>query len=177
MWRALRSNGVNEYYITGDASDYEKFQKWCETMPYLIGNPLYHWCHLELKKYFGLDLLLNSENCAVIWQHCNQKLSQESHRFQSLLKESRVDTLCTTDDPLSDLSYHDKLNRSEFSVQVLPTFRADSLIEIENQSNFQRHSIHWRSSLTLMSSILQATLKQSRLVWTILPSITVDYLT
>ncbi|MFS1440284.1 glucuronate isomerase [Shewanella sp. 10N.286.48.A6] len=92
---------------------------------------------LELKKYFGLDLLLNSENCAVIWQHCNQKLSQESHRFQSLLKESRVDTLCTTDDPLSDLSYHDKLNRSEFSVQVLPTFRADSLIEIENQSNFQ----------------------------------------
>ncbi|NOI34462.1 glucuronate isomerase [Vibrio cyclitrophicus] len=138
LWRALRSNGVNEYYITGDASDYEKFQKWCETMPYLIGNPLYHWCHLELKKYFGLDLLLNSENCAVIWQHCNQKLSQESHRFQSLLKESRVDTLCTTDDPLSDLSYHDKLNRSEFSVQVLPTFRADSLIEIENQSNFQK---------------------------------------
>lgn len=137
LWRALRSNGVDEHYITGDASDYQKFQKWCEIMPYLIGNPLYHWCHLELKKFFDLDLLLNPENCDAIWKHCNQMLSNDSHRFQTLLEMSRVDTLCTTDDPLSDLAYHDKLHASNFTVKVLPTFRADSLIEIENQTTFQ----------------------------------------
>lgn len=146
LWRALRSNGVDEHFITGNASDYQKFQKWCETMPYLIGNPLYHWCHLELKKYFDLDLLINPENCDAIWQHCNQKLSQDSHQFQSLLESSQVETLCTTDDPLSDLTYHRKLAASAFSVQVLPTFRADGLIEIENHRQFQK-------TLTTLSAV------------------------
>ncbi|MFA0413942.1 glucuronate isomerase [Vibrio renipiscarius] len=146
LWRALRSNGVDEHFITGNASDYQKFQKWCETMPYLIGNPLYHWCHLELKKYFDLDLLINPENCEAIWQHCNQKLSQDSYQFQSLLESSQVETLCTTDDPLSDLAYHRKLAASAFSVQVLPTFRADGLIEIENHRQFQK-------TLTTLSAV------------------------
>jgi len=136
LWRALRSNGVDEYYITGTAAKYEKFQKWCEVMPYLVGNPIYHWCHLELKIYFQLDLLINSENCAAIWQHCNAMLKKESHSMRQLLINSKVETLCTTDDPLSDLSYHRKLAQSDFPVQVLPTFRADGLFDIDESEKF-----------------------------------------
>ncbi|RKF17887.1 glucuronate isomerase [Alginatibacterium sediminis] len=138
FWRALRSNGVEERYITGDASDYKKFQMWCETMPYLLGNPLYHWCHLELKTYFDLDLVIKPENCDAIWEHCNRLLQLDSHSIQQLLLSSKVDTLCTTDDPLSDLAYHRKLSVSDFKVQVLPTFRADSLFDIENAVGFNQ---------------------------------------
>ncbi|TEW54664.1 glucuronate isomerase [Psychromonas sp. RZ22] len=138
LWRALRSNGVDEHFITGDAPKYEKFQKWCETMPYLLGNPLYHWCHLELKTYFGLDIRINSENCAKIWKHCNAQLKSSSHSLRQLLLSSHVETLCTTDDPLSDLSYHRKLAESDFSVQVLPTFRADSLFAIDDAEKFHQ---------------------------------------
>ncbi|MDG3084851.1 glucuronate isomerase [Vibrio hannami] len=136
LWRAMRSNGVDEHYITGAASDHEKFQKWCETVPYLIGNPIYHWCHLELKKYFDLDLVIKPENCEKIWLHCNEKLKQDSHRFQQLLMDSNAQSLCTTDDPLCDLTFHEKLKASGFAVQVLPTFRADSLLEVEDTYSF-----------------------------------------
>jgi glucuronate isomerase len=136
-WRAMRSNGVDEFYITGQASDYEKFSKWCEVMPFLIGNPLYHWCHLELQKYFNLDILINAENCDEIWDKCNRILKESTHRFQSLLINSNVEVLCTTDDPLSDLEYHQLLRSSDFPVSVLPTFRADNLIQIENGDSFR----------------------------------------
>ncbi|GLS90174.1 uronate isomerase [Psychromonas marina] len=136
MWRALRSNGVNEHFITGNAYEYEKFQKWCEIMPYLIGNPIYHWCHLELKIYFNLDLLINSENCAAIWEHCNALLKTPEFSMRQLLMRRNVDTLCTTDDPLSDLRYHRKIAQSDFPIKVLPTFRADGLFAIEDVEKF-----------------------------------------
>lgn len=136
FWRALRSNGVDEHYITGSATEYEKFEKWCETVPYLIGNPLYHWCHIELKRYFNIDLLINPENCAELWHRCNEKLNNSSRSIRNLIIASQVKVLCTTDDPLSDLNYHKKIAASDFPVQVLPTFRADSLIEIDNQQTF-----------------------------------------
>ncbi len=136
MWRALRSNGVDESFITGDASDYEKFQKWCEIMPYLIGNPIYHWCHLELKKYFGIDLLINPENCDQIWQKCYALLQSPSYGFRQLLQNNRVEVLCTTDDPLSDLKYHRQLAQSDFKTKILPTFRADGLFAIHKNEEF-----------------------------------------
>lgn len=136
LWRALRSNGVDEHFITGDAAKYEKFKKWCEAMPFLVGNPIYHWCHLELKIYFKLDLLINSKNCAAIWQHCNAMLKKGSHSMRQLLISSKVETLCTTDDPVSDLHYHRKLAQSDFPVQVLPTFRADGLFDIDDSVKF-----------------------------------------
>lgn len=129
VWRAMRSNGIDEHYITGNASDREKFDKWCEAMPYLLGNPLYQWSHLELKRFFDCDLLLCPENAEAIWTHCNQKLASGEITTRSVLKALDVKTLCTTDSPLSDLSYHQKLANSDFEVQVLPTFRADELFK------------------------------------------------
>ncbi|MDV7106095.1 glucuronate isomerase [Vibrio sp. TH_r3] len=141
LWRALRSNGIDEHFVTGTATSYEKFQKFCETIPYLIGNPIYHWCHLELKRYFNLDLIINPENCEKIWAHCQQAFDANEHDFRSLLIKSGVQTLCTTDDPLDELYYHQKLQQEEFEVQVLPTFRADRLLDINNQTEFL-HTLH-----------------------------------
>lgn len=132
LWRAMRSVGIDEYFITGSASEYDKFCKWCEAMPFLIGSPLYQWCHLELKRFFQLDLLLCPENCQAIWEHCNQRLQNGDLSVRKILLKSKVDTLCTTDDPLCDLAFHRLLVEQQFPVKVLPTFRADSLINTHN---------------------------------------------
>ncbi len=129
-WRALRSNGVPEKSITGDVSAKEKFNKWAETVPYTIGNPLYHWTHLELKAYFDIHDTLSPKTCDDIWNKCNDKLKDLSAR--KLITKSNVETICTTDDPIDSLEYHIKLKEDKsFKTKVLPTFRPDKSFNIE----------------------------------------------
>ncbi|WP_338166960.1 glucuronate isomerase [Vibrio sp. 10N] len=137
LWRAMRSNGIEEHYITGDASDEEKFEKWCQTAPYLLGNPLYQWSHLELKRFFNCSQLLNPDNCDAIWSHCETELATSRLSTQSVLKQCKVTTLCTTDSPLSDLRYHQLIAESNFDVEVLPTFRADDLFAFGSPTAFR----------------------------------------
>ena len=134
-WRQMRSNGVDEYYITGDAPAREKFQKWAETLEKLIGNPLYHWSHLELQRFFGYDGYLNSETAEEIWNFCNEKLAQPDMRARNLIKNSNVTLVCTTDDPVDSLEWHDKIRADEtFDVQVLPAWRPDKATNIEKST-------------------------------------------
>ena len=129
-WRLMRSAGVEERYITGDASDREKFQKWAETLGLAVGNPLYHWSHLELRNYFGYDGILNGETAEEVWQLCNEKLRTLSAR--ELIVTSKVKALCTTDDPADTLEWHKKIaGDASFGVQVLPSFRPDKALGIE----------------------------------------------
>ncbi|WP_261134288.1 glucuronate isomerase [Bacillus sp. Marseille-Q3570] len=134
-WRALRSNGISEEYITGNQTDKAKFDKWAEMVPYLIGNPLYHWTHLELKRYFGITVPLNKETADGIWEQCNTVLRGKRFTAQELINRSNVKALCTTDDPLDDLRYHKQLQENDqFQVKVLPTFRPDDALNIEKES-------------------------------------------
>ena len=129
-WRLMRSAGVEEKYITGDASDREKFQKWAETIGLAIGNPLHHWSHLELKNYFGYEGALNGDTAEEVWQLCNEKLRTMSAR--SLIVDSKVKALCTTDDPADSLEWHQKIAAdASFDVKVLPSFRPDKALGIE----------------------------------------------
>lgn len=131
-WRQMRSNGIDEYYITGEASDREKFQKWAETLEKAIGNPLYHWSHLELQRYFGYTGYLNADNAEEVWNLCNQKLADPSMSARSLISQSNVTLVCTTDDPADSLVYHKQIAADEsFSVKVLPAFRPDKAMNIE----------------------------------------------
>lgn len=131
-WRQMRANGVEERYITGDASDYEKFIKWAETLEQAVGNPLYHWSHLELQRYFGYRGALNRETADEVWQLCNEKLRQDTMSARSLIETSNVTLICTTDDPADSLKWHKEIASDEsFSVQVLPTFRPDRAMQIE----------------------------------------------
>ena len=133
-WRAMRSNGVDEEYITGNASDYEKFLKWAKTVPYLIGNPLYHWTHLELQRYFDIYEPLNERTAQGIWEKANAKLSQDDFSVRGLIKRSYVKVICTTDDPTDDLIYHKNL-KGKMEAKVLPTFRPDKFVDI-NKATF-----------------------------------------
>ncbi|MDY3930006.1 MAG: glucuronate isomerase [Clostridia bacterium] len=127
-WRQMRSNGIEERYITGDADDYDKFRMFAKTLPLLIGNPLYHWTHLELARYFGIEETLNENTCKQIWDKCNEMLEREDFKAQALIKRSNVEVICTTDDPADDLKYHKALK--DFGTKVLPTFRPDKCVEI-----------------------------------------------
>jgi glucuronate isomerase len=134
-WRAMRSNGVDERYITGDADDKEKFLKWAETMKYCLGNPLYHWAHLELKAYFGIDQILSSETAEGIWEKCNKMLQANDFSAKNLIKKSNVKVICTTDDPTDSLEYHMEILKDKaFEVKVLPTFRPDKGINIDKDT-------------------------------------------
>ena len=124
-WRILRSNGVDEYYITGDASDWEKFRKFAETLPRCIGNPMYHWCHLELKNYFGYQGVLNGNTAGEVWNLCNEQLKKPEFSARNLILRSNVAMVGTTDDPCSDLNWHKLLAQSDFKVKVCPSFRPD----------------------------------------------------
>lgn len=131
-WRQMRSNGVEERYITGDASDREKFQKWAETLEMAIGNPLYHWSHLELKRYFGYEGCLNGETAEEVWQLCNERLAEADMTARNLIKKSNVTLLCTTDDPIDSLQWHKKIAEDDsFNVQVLPAWRPDKAMYLE----------------------------------------------
>ena len=131
-WRQMRSNGIDEYYITGDASDREKFQKWAETLEKAIGNPLYHWSHLELRKYFGYEGYLNGETAEEVWNLCNAKLQEDSMTVRNLIKQSNVKLICTTDDPVDSLEWHKVIaDDKSFDVQVLPAWRPDKAMNLE----------------------------------------------
>ena len=130
-WRQMRSNGVEEKYITGDASDREKFQKWAETLEKAIGNPLYHWSHLELKKYFGYEGHLCGDTAQEVWELTSEKLKQENMSARGLILQSNVDTICTTDDPVDSLEWHRKIKEDGFEVKVLPAWRPDKAMNIE----------------------------------------------
>lgn len=131
-WRLMRSNGVEERYITGDAPDREKFQKWAETLELAIGNPLYHWSHLELQRYFGYTGYLNGETAEEVWNLCNEKLQQAGMTARSIIRKSRVTVICTTDDPVDTLEWHKKLaQEGDFEVKVLPAWRPDKAMYIE----------------------------------------------
>ena len=131
-WRAMRANGVDEYYITGAASDWEKFEKWAETVPYTLRNPLYHWTHLELQRYFGIHEVLSSANARKVYDECNAKLQTAAYSVQGLLRMMNVKTLCTTDDPLDNLAYHQQIKNSGIDLKVLPAFRPDKAMNADD---------------------------------------------
>ncbi len=135
-WRAMRANGIDEKYITGDANDFEKFQKWAETVPYTLRNPLYHWTHMELQQPFGIHTLLNKETATKIYEDCSEKLQTEQYSVRNLLRKANVEILCTTDDPIDSLEHHQKIKDSGFEIKVLPTFRADKAMVIEDVETF-----------------------------------------
>jgi glucuronate isomerase len=132
-WRAMRANGVSEKYITGEASDWEKFLAWAKTVPYTIRNPLYHWTHMELKSPFGInDRLLNEDTAKDIWEECNELLNTKEFYAKELIKKFNVDTICTTDDPTDSLEYHKQLKKDKYEINVFPAFRPDRGRMIEN---------------------------------------------
>ena len=129
-WRIMRSNGVSERYITGDASDYEKFLKFAEALPRCIGNPMYHWCHLELKNYFGYEGVLNPQTAPEVWELAKEKLAEPEFSARGLIRKSNVIMVGTTDDPCSDLKYHKLLREENFPTAVCPSFRPDPALNL-----------------------------------------------
>ncbi|WP_404810037.1 glucuronate isomerase [Metabacillus halosaccharovorans] len=134
-WRAMRANGIEEEYVTGQASDYDKFLAWAKTVPMTIGNPLYNWTHLELQRFFGIYEILNEKTAPMIWEKVNEQLNKKEFSVRELIKKSDVEVICTTDDPTDTLEYHQKLrDDKDFNVQVLPSFRPDKGLEINRDS-------------------------------------------
>lgn len=130
-WRAMRSAGIPEKYITGDASDYDKFMAYAKVMPSLIGNPLYHWTHLELRRYFGINMILSEETADTIWDITSECLAKPEYSVRNLIKRSKVELLCTTDDPADSLEYHKMIAEDPtFETKVLPAFRPDKCFNI-----------------------------------------------
>ena len=138
-WRALRANGVPEEYITGNRSPWEKFEKWAETMPYAMRNPLYHWSHLELKRVFGIDKILKPETAREIYEECNAMLATEEFRGQALIRKFGVEVVCTTDDPADDLRWHRRISLEPFGTKVLPAWRPDKAMAIENPKAYKEY--------------------------------------
>ncbi|MDR0581699.1 MAG: glucuronate isomerase [Prevotellaceae bacterium] len=139
-WRAMRANGVNEKFITGkNTSDWEKFEKWAETVPYTMRNPLYHWTHLELKTCFGVTKLLNPVTAREIYEECSAKLQTPGYTARELMKKYHVVAVCTTDDPIDTLEYHLALKNENFSIKVLPTWRPDKAMSVENAAAFRAY--------------------------------------
>ena len=162
-WRAMRALGIEERYITGDSSDEEKFEKWAETIPYTLRNPLYHWTHLELQRYFGIHDILSPANSKKIYQQCNSMISTPAYSTRNLLRKMNVKVVCTTDDPADDLNHHRKIAEDNFEVQILPTFRPDNLLGIE-EAGFNEYLkvISEKSSveITDLASLLKAVEKR-----------------
>jgi glucuronate isomerase len=138
-WRALRANGVAERYCTGDASDEEKFMKWAETVPDTIRNPLYHWTHLELQRYFGINELLSPESAKRIYQQANEMLVTDEFSVKSLIRKMNVEVICTTDDPVDSLEHHQKLRDDGFETKVLPAWRPDKAMAVENTKAYNAY--------------------------------------
>ncbi len=138
-WRAMRANGIDEQFCTGDASDYDKFMAYAQTVPYTLRNPLYHWTHLELQRYFSIKELLNTESAPAIWEQANKLLASPGMSSQSLLQKMKVEVVCTTDDPIDSLEFHQKLKESEFDVLMLPTFRADKAMAVDNPESYNSY--------------------------------------
>ncbi len=147
-WRAMRSNGIDEKYITGNSTDYEKFKAWAKTVPYCLGNPLYHWSHLELKRYFDIDLIINEDTADEIWEKANKMLAEKEFTTKELIKRSNVKVLCTTDDAIDTLEYHKIIREDkEFDVKVIPALRPDKGINIQNDG-----FVEWVNQLAEVSN-------------------------
>ncbi|WP_136604282.1 glucuronate isomerase [Paenibacillus dokdonensis] len=130
-WRLMRANGIPESHITGDASDYDKFMAWAVTVPKTVGNPLYSWTHLELRRFFGIHEQLNEESAPRIWEEVNAKLATSAFQRRNIIKNANVRIVCTTDDPADSLEYHQLLKKEEQDFQVLPAFRPDKALDID----------------------------------------------
>ena len=140
-WRAMRANGIPERFISGDATDWEKFLSWAQTVPMTIRNPLYHWTHMEMKRPFGVsDVLLAEDTAKSVWERCNARLTETEFTARGILRQMNVRVLCTTDDPIDSLEHHQQLIRDpSFSIRVFPTFRADRAMNIENGTSFVKY--------------------------------------
>ena len=138
-WRAMRSIGIDENLITGNATDEEKFMKWAETVPYTLRNPLFHWTHLELKKFFGIDKVLSPATAKEIWDECNAKLQLPEYSARGIIQMANVYTICTTDDPIDSLEYHKQIKASGFEVAVLPAWRPDKAMAVENVKAYNEY--------------------------------------
>jgi glucuronate isomerase len=138
-WRAMRTRGVSERYCTGNTTAKEKFEKWAETVPYTMRNPLYHWTHLELRRYFDVDQILNPTSAARIYDECSEKLQQKDYSVRNLIRRMKVEVVCTTDDPIDSLKYHQQIKEDGFDVKVLPAFRPDKAMAVENPAVFNAY--------------------------------------
>ncbi len=139
-WRAMRTNGIAERYCTGnEATDWEKFEKWAETVPYTLRNPLYHWTHLELKTAFGVDKLLNPSTAKEIYDECTNKLRTPEYAARGLMRKFRVEVVCTTDDPADSLEHHIALKEEGFEIKVLPTWRPDKAMAVEKPAAYRAY--------------------------------------
>jgi glucuronate isomerase len=137
-WRAMRTNGINENYCTGNGSDTEKFRNWAETVPATVGNPLYHWTHLELARYFNINELLSPSSASAIYEKASALLQTKDFSTRSLIRKMNVEVICTTDDPTDTLEHHTKL-KSSFEITVLPTFRPDNAVKTEDPEKFRAY--------------------------------------
>ncbi|MGB4079507.1 MAG: glucuronate isomerase [Prolixibacteraceae bacterium] len=155
-WRAMRTNGVDEKYCTGNASDWEKFEKWAMTVPFTLRNPLYHWTHLELKRFFGIDKLLSPATAREIWETCNVKLNTPEYSVRNIIRMANVHTICTTDDPVDSLEHHRTIKASGFEVRVLPAWRPDKAMMVENSVTYNQYV----DQLAAVSGIEIATFPQ-----------------
>lgn len=138
-WRAMRANGIDEHFITGNATPEEKFEKWAETVPYTMRNPLYHWTHLELSRIFGIDKILKPETAREIYEACNEKLHTKAFSAQSIMERCNVEVVCTTDDPADTLEFHQKIRQTKFKTKVYPAWRPDKVTAIENPVAFNAY--------------------------------------
>jgi len=135
-WRAMRANGIDEKYITGEASDYEKFEKWAATVPFTLRNPLYHWTHLELQRYFGINELLSPSSAKSIFDETETMLQSPDYSVKNLLRKMNVAVLCTTDDPIDDLGFHKQIAESRFEIKALPAWRPDKAMNADDPASY-----------------------------------------
>jgi len=138
-WRAMRTNGVDEKYCTGDAPDEEKFQKWAETVPFTLRNPLYHWTHMELQRPFGIHDLLNGNSANNIYQRATDMLQQDEFSVRNIMRKMNVEAVCTTDDPADSLEYHKKIKADGFEIKVLPTWRPDKAMAVDDSAAYNSY--------------------------------------
>jgi glucuronate isomerase len=138
-WRAMRTNGVDESYCTGTQPDKEKFKKWAATVPYTLRNPLYHWTHLELQRYFNVHDLLNRDTADAVYEACSAKLQTPDYSVRNLLRKMQVKVVCTTDDPVDSLEHHQKLKNDSFDIKVLPAFRPDKAMQVDHPFSFNSY--------------------------------------
>ena len=135
-WRAMRTSGVDESYCTGDKPDYEKFEKWAATVPYTMRNPLYHWTHLELKRYFDIHEILDPSSAKSIYENASAQIQTDDFSIKNLIRKMNVKVICTTDDPIDSLEYHKMVSESGFEVKINPAFRPDKAMEVSSPANF-----------------------------------------
>jgi len=163
-WRALRANGVDEAYITGNKSDWEKFEAWSATVPYTLRNPLYHWTHLELRRYFGIETILNKDTSRQVYDQTSAQLGEKDFSVRRLLEKMNVERLCTTDDPIDNLEHHRKIRKDNWKISVLPAFRPDKSMNVDDAVVFNNYLDQLEkaadTSITVFSDYLKALKKR-----------------